>query len=1339
MDDKTFTPLFPGLDKNELRLLCYLAFVGTEKHVPLVATGYRRRFRLTQQAYDSEIGNLRLAGYVKGDSYVVPDWHLSVLMYMQDNQQDWVKAFKELQGFTGNSVSRYLWDLSSLVHRGDFESAARLRRPYVGVSHDLVDLGRYVRRLAMSDSRYLKLLTSEECRNMTSELLYDLFSRYELDETVFEILQGILPQEILNDPGYRDEVEGYRFLMTGRHAASGGSTLWSLCISALRQAYAGNFLDSFMLFQKALDLQNPQMHLFPNPLLNYFYLAVMIILRRNGNRNRIEDAWQSLRLSRGISYSNENAFVCSLMMYHDQYGEMTHRYLMEKVHMRIKEDGTPLTYAFSYMIVSYFSIEREMWEEPGIDGQIPPYAILQHELSAWLPLGPEARSELTGKFGGGPLLGHARREETWERALRYVGAEIEGGMKDSGTGRKRLVWFVKGFHVTSVMEQNEAEDGRWINGRSFTVTRLRSSGLDFLDSLDQQVMRELLEKPNNITDTDLAIPLLADSGRLFYGDGSETPLLPVEVKEERPFLEARGQGKEIHISSNVAMDARGNIPRTVVSCTGTGTYSLIRVNALQRDILRHMLKQKSFPVSALIALRHSMDSMSGILDVKENLSTSVLNPIQSNGGILSVRIAPVRNEYEVSLLATGMPGGNFRDLPGDGEQRIYDDVDNLTHCVDRDLDKEEENYHLIHTFMEEEAKAEFHNYNEATLYTPEGLLALLSYIYDNRNRYFAEWPEGVRLKFKGDIKAEDVDVQVQTEEKWFKVEGVVRFGGKTMTLAELIEAYCSSDVEGFVRMEDDQYYRISETLRRHLAMLDAMPSATKKGKTVPLFEVGTLAKCLAGLRSHTDDSYEKLLASIKASFEMSPEVPDSITATLRDYQLEGYRWMRRLDSWGAGCCLADDMGLGKTLQALTFIMSKAEAGPALVVAPKSVIPNWVREAGRFAPLLNVSVLNSEPRRKERIHAAGAYDLILCTYGVLTTECTEISKRRWNIVCLDEAHQIKNRQSRASQAAMMIKADSRVILTGTPLQNHIGELWNLFQFINPGLLGPWQLFKDSYTLPTPDEEHMTMLKELTQPFILRRTKEEVLDELPDKYVTIQTVEMTEPEARMYEEMRRLIELKFKKGKSRAERDEASALNMSFFEELTKLRLVSCSMRLVYPEWKEQSSKVTALLELLESLMEDPENRCIIFSQFTSFLAMIKPELKKRNMEFLYMDGQTELEKRQEMVETFQRGDCPLFISSLKAGGLGINLTAANYVILLDPWWNPAIENQAMDRAHRLGQQRNVSVIRLVSGQTIEEKIMRLHEKKQSLSDEILADAGDSYKLTYEDILDMVAPF
>ncbi|MBQ1730904.1 MAG: DEAD/DEAH box helicase [Bacteroidales bacterium] len=283
------------------------------------------------------------------------------------------------------------------------------------------------------------------------------------------------------------------------------------------------------------------------------------------------------------------------------------------------------------------------------------------------------------------------------------------------------------------------------------------------------------------------------------------------------------------------------------------------------------------------------------------------------------------------------------------------------------------------------------------------------------------------------------------------------------------------------------------------------------------------------------------------------------------------------------------------------------------------------------------------------------------------------------------------------------------------------------------------FRNNFMLPEFDNERKMMLKDMTQPFILRRTKKDVLTDLPEKLLHTQYVEMTDNEFQVYEEMRRQAEVKFKKYKTREERREAKTLDLTFFSELMKLRLAACSMRLVYNSWTAQSSKVIALLEILNNIASDPDNNIVVFSQFTSYLEMIKVELKKQGRQFLYLDGQTPLDKRQEIVSQFQEGKCHLFLSSLKAGGLGINLTTANYVILLDPWWNPAIENQAMDRAHRIGQKRVVTVIRLISSQTIEEKIVQLHETKQALSDDILDGTAETYKLTYEDVMDMVAPF
>ena len=249
----------------------------------------------------------------------------------------------------------------------------------------------------------------------------------------------------------------------------------------------------------------------------------------------------------------------------------------------------------------------------------------------------------------------------------------------------------------------------------------------------------------------------------------------------------------------------------------------------------------------------------------------------------------------------------------------------------------------------------------------------------------------------------------------------------------------------------------------------------------------------------------------------------------------------------------------------------------------------------------------------------------------------------------------------------------------------------------------------------------------------------MTDLPDKIMHVHMVEMTDQETAVYEEMRKQAEIKFKKNKNPQERKLAATLDLNFFTELMKLRLAACSMKLVYDNWKYQSSKVLALLEILDNLLDSPDNNIIVFSQFTSFMETIKPELKRRGIEFLYLDGQTPMAKRQEYVDDFQQGRCRLFLSSLKAGGLGINLTAANFVLILDPWWNPAIENQAMDRAHRLGQKRVVSVIRLISAQTIEEKILNLHKDKTILAQDILDGTSESGKLTYEDVMDLVSPF
>lgn len=438
--------------------------------------------------------------------------------------------------------------------------------------------------------------------------------------------------------------------------------------------------------------------------------------------------------------------------------------------------------------------------------------------------------------------------------------------------------------------------------------------------------------------------------------------------------------------------------------------------------------------------------------------------------------------------------------------------------------------------------------------------------------------------------------------------------------------------------------------------------------------------------------------------------------------------MVRLSGWGAGACLADDMGLGKTVQTIAFLLYRAAEGASLVVAPASVVPNWKNELQRFAPTLNVHVLNGADDCKALIDGAGEYDVILSTYGLLVNEEETLVGKQWNVVCLDEAHTIKNRDTKTSRVAMQLQASARLILTGTPIQNHLSELWNLFRFITPGLLGSYEQFRLKFIVPIEegDKEKQRQLKRIVQPFMLRRTKSEVVEELPEKMEITLPVELSEEEMAVYEVIRR---------RAKAMLEESNAVSMSTLAEITRLRQAACSIALTDSRWKGETTKIQMLLDLIAEIKEG-NNRVLVFSQFTSFLELVRKRLDEQGEPYFYLDGSVTMKQREELVRKFQQGECPIFLISLKAGGLGLNLTGANYVIHLDPWWNPAIEQQATDRAYRIGQQNRVTVYHLIAQHTIEEKILRLHRTKRDLADSLLEGANAGYKLTDKELLEML---
>ena len=471
-------------------------------------------------------------------------------------------------------------------------------------------------------------------------------------------------------------------------------------------------------------------------------------------------------------------------------------------------------------------------------------------------------------------------------------------------------------------------------------------------------------------------------------------------------------------------------------------------------------------------------------------------------------------------------------------------------------------------------------------------------------------------------------------------------------------------------------------------------------------------------------------------------VPRGLRAELRPYQHQGLSWMQFLREHNLAGVLADDMGLGKTVQTLAHVLAEKEAGrldrPALIVLPTTLVHNWREEAQRFAPDLKVLVLNG-PQRKERFELIGQHDLILTTYALLWRDHAVLSEHEYHLLILDEAQYVKNATTKSATAIRDLRARHRLCLTGTPLENHLGELWSQFDFLLPGFLGTQKDFTKRWRNPIErngDGVRRDLLARRIRPFMLRRRKDEVAKELPEKTTIVRTVDLEGAQRDLYEIVRTAMQAKVR---AAVNSQGLARSHIIVLDALLKLRQVCCDPRLVKLEKAarvKESAKLELLLAMLPELIEEGR-RVLLFSQFTGMLDLIAAALDKAAIPYVTLTGDTT--DRATPVQRFQRGEVPLFLISLKAGGVGLNLTAADTVIHYDPWWNPAAENQATDRAHRLGQDKPVFVYKLIAAGSIEEKIVRLQEKKAALADSILSeDAAETVKFSDDDLDALFAP-
>jgi len=575
-----------------------------------------------------------------------------------------------------------------------------------------------------------------------------------------------------------------------------------------------------------------------------------------------------------------------------------------------------------------------------------------------------------------------------------------------------------------------------------------------------------------------------------------------------------------------------------------------------------------------------------------------------------------------------------------------------------------------------------------------------------------------------------IQIEVSSGVDWFDLHGRVEFGDRVARLPELLAALRRGD--GAVRLDDGTFGILPEEWLKRYGALAAVGTPDGDHLRFGRAQVGLLDALLSTLpEARVDALFERARAELTRFDGIKPaDEPAGFTGRLRGYQLEGLGWLHFLRRFGFGGCLADDMGLGKTVQVLALLAARrAEGfGPSLAVVPRSLVFNWKDEARRFAPALRVLDHTGTGRIPPGAHFAD-HDLVLTTYGTVRRDAATLKDVTFDYVILDEAQSIKNAATDSAKAARLLRGEHRLALSGTPVQNHLGELWSLFEFLNPGLLGSAGLGRDDLLTRSPDPQTVGLLARGLRPFILRRTKGQVTPELPAR--TEQTIhcELDTTQRALYDELREHYRRTLL---GRVDREGLGRSKIQVLEALLRLRQAACHPGLLdRARVGEPSAKLDVLVPQLAEVLEGG-HKALVFSQFTSFLAILKARLVAERMPYEYLDGRTR--DRAARVNRFQ-GDpaCRLFLVSLKAGGLGLNLTAAEYVFLLDPWWNPAVEAQAIDRTHRIGQARPVFAYRLIARNTVEEKVLELQQRKRALADAIIsADESLLRTLTREDL-------
>ncbi len=918
----------------------------------------------------------------------------------------------------------------------------------------------------------------------------------------------------------------------------------------------------------------------------------------------------------------------------------------------------------------------------------------------------------------------------WQRRLTALDASLPSFAEPQGL----LGWAVdasRSYALFPVSVQVKVRGGTRITRLNAGATAAwREQPLDrvdrtLLDLSDLDLLRADL-------DSRVRLPyfsLLVGHPRVFAWDQDRAPLSvveePLSVEMETAVdggvrLVARVGGESMS-ASDVQSRCWGKGQLRVMYADQGRTMVLLTLAPEAHRLLANLGQRgDSFPAEAVPGLLERLPRIARSVPVR--ISPTIDAPSVSAPTAPEVQLELVAGRGLAVALRARPHAKAAAELPGEGSETIPVMTDEGIVIVRRDLPGEQASARRVAARLGLDGTADTELLDPDTLFDALDVLKSLP-------------PTEARVAWKGrpptllrEGKGSDLKVQVGAQGDWFGLRGTLEVEDAQIPLTNLLAAM--RDGRRWIAVEGDRWVRLEEALRKRLAAVAAAAQRNRGKDTLSASHAPSLSALgESGVEVTGPPRWVELVERLRSSARLQPRVPAALTAELRPYQVEGFQWLTRLLSWAGGAVLADDMGLGKTVQALAVLVDRQSLGVQLVVAPTSVGFNWVREARRFAPGLQVHFHHGGDRPDELSHL-GPGHLVITTYDVLVRDAGVLVGPFATLV-VDEAQAVKNHETQRARTVAAVKADARIALSGTPVENRLAELWSLFHIVVPGFFGSWTDFRGRWAIPVERNDDRTAraaLGGMVRPFILRRLKSEVAKELPPRIEVRVDVELDVVARRHYEAVRTATLAAI----GNPDPAERTQLRFKLLAALTRLRQLACDPGLVDPAYTGTSAKLDRLVELLEEL-RGQGRRALVFSQFSELLGRAHTRLQAAGFACGYLDGSTPAAQRTQQIDHFQAGGSEVFLLSLKAGGTGLNLTAASDVVLLEPWWNPAVEDQAADRAHRIGQQRTVTIYRLVALATLEEQVLAMHARKRDLASAVLDGTGNAGAIDVSELL------